>query len=173
MPPPEIVVESVAGLNLTNGASADFGCVAVGTNGTRTCILRNFGGTNLTGLAAHVDGAHSGDFVVIAPGETNLAPYATSTWVVTFTPATTGLRTAQLHFTSNDPDENPFDITLSGTGLTALEAWRLCHFGSITNDGIAADAYDAELDGTLQIVKVTLPACAGPRRFVRIRVTAP
>ena len=47
-----------------------------------------------------------------------LAPNASTTFTVTFALGAVGShRSANLHIASNDPDENPFDIALTGTGL--------------------------------------------------------
>lgn len=45
-----------------------------------------------------------------------LAPRSSTTFTVQFVPTGTGARTATLHILSDDSDENPFDITLNGTG---------------------------------------------------------
>ena len=52
-----------------------------------------------------------------------------------------------LHIASNDPSRNPFDVALTGTGITNLQAWRLQYFGSIDNTGDGADTNDFDLDG--------------------------
>ena len=57
------------------------------------------------------------------------------------------MRTAALHIASNDADENPFDIALTGTGITNLEAWRIQYFGSPDNSGDGADTNDFDFDG--------------------------
>jgi len=41
--------------------------------------------------------------------------------VVRFSPASSGAKSASLSFTSNDSDENPFFVSLSGTGVTPGE----------------------------------------------------
>ena len=51
-----------------------------------------------------------------------------------------------MHIASNDPAQNPFDIALTGTGITDLEAFRLQYFGSTANSGNGADANDFDLD---------------------------
>lgn len=40
-----------------------------------------------------------------------------TTFTVRFAPTTAGAKTAALHIASNDSDENPFDINLTGKGL--------------------------------------------------------
>jgi uncharacterized protein YaiE (UPF0345 family) len=48
-----------------------------------------------------------------------VAPGATHNLEVRFTPAALGLRTTTLQLTSDDADENPFNVALSGTGTVA------------------------------------------------------
>jgi hypothetical protein len=76
--------------------------------------VRNDGVLDLTGLALSVDG--SADFVAGVLGLTTLAPNQSITFDVTFTPSAAGARAAVLRVASNDPNENPFDINLTGTG---------------------------------------------------------
>ena len=49
-----------------------------------------------------------------------------------------GVRTAVLHISSNDPDENPFDVTLTGMGI-APEIAVEQPFGRSLTDGDAQD----------------------------------
>jgi uncharacterized delta-60 repeat protein len=116
---PDIAVEHPAGTNLTDGTgSISFGLSLVGvTNQPRTFIVRNVGLTNLTGLVITKDGTHSNDFTLNTNGmSTTLAPGGSTTFSLVFTAAATGLRTAAVHIASSDPDENPFDIVLIGSG---------------------------------------------------------
>ena len=119
LPLPEIGVEQPADNNLTDGSTTnDFGNGYVAlTNLTKTFVITNSGATNLTGLAITKDGAHPADFIVSGPVAVTLAPNASTTFTVTFAPGAVGSRSANLHIASNDPDENPFDIALTGTGL--------------------------------------------------------
>jgi hypothetical protein len=64
-----------------------------------------------------------------------------------------GVRTATLLVASNDCDENPFEITLTGLQATALEAWRIAHFGSPYNEGTGADLNDPETDGLVNLLE--------------------
>ncbi|MCX6879153.1 MAG: choice-of-anchor D domain-containing protein, partial [Verrucomicrobia bacterium] len=117
-PAPEIAVEQPAGTDLTDGSSGiDFGSATLGgTPGSRTVTVRNLGTANLTGLAVTTDGVDAADFTLGALGATTLAPGASTTFTVTFAPGAAGARSAALHLASNDSDENPFDLTLTGHG---------------------------------------------------------
>ena len=68
-------------------------------------------------MALSKDGDNNADFTLGSLGATTLAPGASTTFTVTFTPSAVGPRTAAIHIASNDSDENPFDIALTGTGV--------------------------------------------------------
>ena len=141
---PVITVEQPAGTALLNGTSTlDFGASA----GSKTITLRNDGVSTLSSIAPSVTGGDSGDFVVGAPGATSLAPGASTAFTVTFTPAGASTRTTTLRITSNDTSASPFNINLTGTGWTSLQAWRNQYFQTINNDGDAADNADPDGDG--------------------------
>lgn len=119
-PDVEISVEQPAGTPITDGASTSFGTVAVGSSATQTFTVKNesTAGT-LTGLALTKDGLAAADFALGTLGAVTLAPGESTTFTVTYTPSAAGTRTAALHLTSNDGDENPYDITLVGDNLLA------------------------------------------------------
>ncbi len=114
---PEIAVQQPAGTNLVDGSgSVDFGNVIVGGNSQRTFTVTNTGNANLTGLGITIDGAHEGDFAVTASPNAPVVTNGSTTFTVTFSPSASCARSAALHIASNDADENPFDITLTGFG---------------------------------------------------------
>lgn len=98
-----------------------FDSIFVGsTSGQQVFNIRNDGVNNLTGLAVTVAGAHPGDFNLGALSATTVAPGATATFTVSFSPSATGERSAVVRIASNDPDENPFRINVAGTGAAPL-----------------------------------------------------
>lgn len=130
--------------NVTSGASS----------GPRTFTLRNVGTDVLTGLAVTKGtNGNPGDFALTQPGVTTLSPGATTTFTVTFAPTTTGGRTGQIQIASNDANENPFDIVLSGNGVLPLLDWRQRHFASSANSGAGADANDHDKDGVANLME--------------------
>jgi uncharacterized delta-60 repeat protein len=110
---PEIVVEMPSGTDFTSGSTHDFGSRLLGDPGSRSFTVRNDGTGVLNGLL--VSGT-SGDFTSGQPGVSTLAPGESTTFDVIFTPTATGVRTASLQIASNDADENPFEVNLTGTG---------------------------------------------------------
>jgi hypothetical protein len=151
---PEIAVEQPPGTGLIDGVgSIDFGDVSIGEDNSHTFTIRNLGGLALTGLGITVDGANADEFTTTATPTAPLAPGGSTTFTVKFTPTALDQRTAALHVVSNDADESPFDIALTGTGITHLEAWRLQHFGSMDNSGEAADSNDPDFDGLSNLME--------------------
>jgi hypothetical protein len=121
---PEIAVEQPSGNDLSDGlATVDFGTRLVGgSSQQRTFTIRNTGNAELTGVCTTITGAHANDFTVTAHPTTLVSgPGGTTTLTVTFYPGDAGARTAVLHIVSNDTDESPFDITLTGTGVTVQQ----------------------------------------------------
>lgn len=115
---PEIVVQQPTGSDLVDGAvKKSFGTVVIGKTGTaKTFTIKNIGQANLTGLAITKTGKQAKDFIVTAPGKVTLAPGQSTTFKVKFQPAAKGVRNAAIHLKSNDANESPFDISLTGTG---------------------------------------------------------
>lgn len=116
---PEISVSLADSTSLTDSASTvSFGNVTLGAiSDSLILTITNTGAANITGLAITTDGIHIGDFTVGSPATTFLPPGASTTFRIFFQPAAAGPRTASIHLASNDADENPFDIALSGIGI--------------------------------------------------------
>lgn len=150
---PELAVEAPNGTDLqAESAFYNFGVIAQNTPITRSFTLRNTIGGTLNVSAATTGGQQS-DFVITTTPASTLTGVQSTTVTVTFTPATLGTRTTTLQITSNDPDESPFLVELSGTGVTAQQGWRHQHFNSADNTGDAADLADFDKDGLLNLME--------------------
>lgn len=116
---PEIRVEQPAGSNLRDGkAKRSFGTVGIGSGGkSKVFTIRNHGTTKLRNLAFTRDGRHAADFILTKPVVTSLKPGESITFRISFKPRAKGTRSAAIHIGSNDADESPFDIFLSGLGV--------------------------------------------------------
>lgn len=125
-PAPEIAIEEPAVINLADGGSTiDFGTAALASAGvTKTFTIRNLGTADLTGIAVTKGGANAADFTVNTSGTAaTLASGCTTTFTVSFIPLLAGGRSASIQIASNDLDESPFDIALTGAAdLTATYA---------------------------------------------------
>ena len=82
-------------------------------------IITNTGKKPLTGLKITKDGAAAADFTITGLNKKPLPPGKSITVNVTFRPKTEGNKQAFLHITSNESLDNPFDLTLIGTGMRA------------------------------------------------------
>jgi hypothetical protein len=118
---PEIVVDDGAGTGLADGATQKFGTTPLGSPLMLTFTIRNDGVVDLTGISLSADGTDASDFTVAGPGLAELAPGESTTFSVTFAPASSGAKTAALHIASNDADENPFVIHLTGRALSSAD----------------------------------------------------
>lgn len=150
---PEIVVEQPSGTDLASGATRDLGAVALGNSSSLTFTIKNTGNANLTGLTVTRDGAHAGDFTVTAnPSSLVAGPGGSTAFTVRFAPSAAGTRTAAIHIASNDADENPFDIGLSGTGVLPPVPEIDIVYGkkNLTDGKTAVNIGSAKVKGTLK-----------------------
>jgi hypothetical protein len=112
-PVPEIFVSPL---------SVPFGTVPVGgTSGPGFQVtVRNDGSANLVLGAFTITGTNADQFKAPPAGDgcsgRTLAPAASCTTVLKFKPTEGGAKTATLVIPSNDSDENPVNVALSGTG---------------------------------------------------------
>lgn len=116
---PEIAVEQPVRSRLRDGKSKrSFGTVIVGQTGkSKTFKIKNLGKSKLTGLRVTTVGVNVGDFTVGPLKSVVVPPRESTTFKVQFNPKAAGKREATLRIFSNDPDENPFDITIVGEGV--------------------------------------------------------
>jgi Abnormal spindle-like microcephaly-assoc'd, ASPM-SPD-2-Hydin len=121
VPQPEIAVTNASNTNLIDGSAAstqNFGSTNVGvTSAARTFNILNSGNADLTGLSVSVSGTHAADFVITQPASNSLTPNNTTSFTIAFKPKAAGGRSAVVRIANNDGDENPFDITVLGTGV--------------------------------------------------------
>lgn len=114
---PEIGVSVSNAGGVVDGGSAAFGSVATGSTLSLTFTISNTGGADLTGLTTTIDGTNASDFTVTSAATAPVTgPIGSTTLTIQFKPSAAGARTAALHIANNDSDENPYDITLTGTG---------------------------------------------------------
>jgi|GEM_PF-866061 len=105
---------------------SDFGSVGLNTPFARTYTIENLGVSALTISSASVSGGNAAMFAVgsIAPSGP-IAPSASATITVTFTPTSTGIKTTTLNILSDDCDEAMYDFTIQGNGATAGAALNM------------------------------------------------
>ena len=149
---PEIKVEH-SGVSVVDGISnVDFASVAIGASAVRSFTVRNIGTVPLSGLLISIVGSHTADFSATSL-PLSLTAGESANFSVTLTPIADGLRLASLQITSNDSDENPFDLDLTGLAGTAMELY-LSEAAAAGLGGISADP-DSEPygDGVANLLK--------------------
>ncbi len=122
IPVPEIAAYDGPGTTspeLTDGQAApvDFGSVQIPGGTSRTVTLRNAGTVVLSVSGVTFSGTHAGDFAATGV-PSSIAPGATASFAVSFTPGAVGTRGATMNIASNDSDENPFNVPVTGVGTT-------------------------------------------------------
>ncbi len=117
---PDIAVEQPAGTNLNAGAgSVAFSAVVGVPSAFKTFTIINTGAATLNLSNPTLIGGSAGDFDTNAVGiDLSLTAGQQTTFAVRFLGNVAGHRTTTLRIASNDPDESPFDITITGDGLT-------------------------------------------------------
>jgi len=105
-----------------NDLQVPFGSVTVGASSDQTVTVMNDGTADLViGTVASAD-ALAAPFSILndtCSGQT-LAPTASCTLTARFSPTATGAANDTFDIPSNDPDENPVTVNVSGTGTAAL-----------------------------------------------------
>lgn len=120
-PAPEIFVTQ-SGSTIVDGGSKNFGVASGGRSTSLTFIIHNTGNSPLTGLGVDIDGLDAAMFsVTTQPLASVEGPGGTTTFTVRFAPTSSGLKSAELHISNNDSDENPFNIALNGSGLSLAQ----------------------------------------------------
>ncbi len=186
---PEIVVEDSANANIADSGSKDFGSVNVGTGAPLTFTIKNTGNANLTGLTITKDGTNAADFAITAnPTAPVPGPSGSTTFTVTFTPSARGTRTAAIHIASNDPNENPFDINLTGIGLAPDIAVEMpvgtpiapqpasgANLGTVTVGKVASITFNIKNPGNsnLTLSPVTLGSGTSSAITIKSNITLP
>lgn len=94
--------------------STDFGDLNFGSSDTRTFTISNSGSGSLTIGGIFISGADAADFSISSSPATDIAPGGSTTFTVTFNPASTGAKTASISIINNDGNENPFTYSLQG-----------------------------------------------------------
>ena len=89
-----------------------------GQNKDLNITVRNTGSSNLTGIAASISGLDAGLFTLFTAPPTSLAAGASAAFILRFSPASAGAKTATLSIVSDDPDEDPFTLALTGIMLS-------------------------------------------------------
>src|SRR6185312_9548860 len=110
-----------------------------------------------------IGGPNAGDFSVTLAPTSPVVPAGSTTFQVTFDPSAAGPRTATVSFANNDPDENPFDFSILGTGTNGSAS---CPAVVLPNDNsTSANARAPQtrnrFERSVYLIKATELAAAG------------
>jgi len=103
--------------------NTDFGSLTVNSDTAfHTFTIKNSGYADLilTGSPnVKINGTHPSDFTVISqPDSLVTAEGDTATFTVRFIPTDIGIRTANISIANTDMEENPYEFSIQGTGIT-------------------------------------------------------
>jgi hypothetical protein len=152
----DIAIEQPEGMPRQPDASSavDFGPVPEGETATLPFTIRNTGNQLLSSpVVVFSPGNPPHRFSLTAPATGGLLPNTSRTFNVTFNPDGTGASSALLEITTNDPDESPFLLRVTGTKATSLDLWRRQNFGTFANTGTAGDSADPDNDGVVNLLE--------------------
>ncbi|MBE7436837.1 MAG: choice-of-anchor D domain-containing protein [Spirochaetales bacterium] len=129
---------------IASGGSHNFGNVTEGSSSDAVAFtVMNTGGValSLTGTPKVVlAGANAAEFSVNETGTTSpVAASGSTTFTVSFSPASPGGKSASISIANNDSDENPYEIQLSGTGLASVPDLEVKLGGLTINNGGTVD----------------------------------
>jgi len=114
---PGLAIEQPVGSALTNSSAATFPATLLSTTSRLSFVVRNTGTAALTDIALARSGVTAQDFSASAiPAALDAGQSAE--FVVSFSPSGAGSRTTQFAIVSNDTNNSPFIINLSGFGLS-------------------------------------------------------
>ncbi|RAJ17048.1 LamG-like jellyroll fold domain-containing protein [Olleya aquimaris] len=109
----------------TNDNNTDFGQVDLGSTVTRVYTIENLGGSTLNLTAPlspyiTISGLNALDFSISVAPTNTIAAYSSTNFNIEFTPSAAGVRTATITIANDDANENPYNFTIQGTGVTPL-----------------------------------------------------
>ncbi len=127
--------------------SLDFGNVAVSKEFAMKVVVKNEGGAVLEVDSTNVKGQDADQWKVtdgaapftISPGDSHEV-------TISMSPTTEGAKSASLQIVSNDPDENPIEVSLTGNGFIDLMQEITIVFGEFEGADFSDVTYDAYID---------------------------
>jgi WD40 repeat protein len=130
-------------VEIPNGGSFDFGNVQMGSFVEETFTIENTGTADLLidGIQTVLSGADADQFNIVQLPTGPIAPNGNSTIIISFAPWTQGAKTASISIVNNDPDENPYDILLTGTGVTTIPVYRFWYDGKPSHSSISGGGF--------------------------------
>jgi uncharacterized delta-60 repeat protein len=145
----------------TAPASLAFGNVTQGSFKNLGLTVRNTGTATLNVTSSTLSGPAAAEYSIVAGGGAfSLAPAATRLVTVRLTPTTLGPKVATLSFASDDADENPKNVPLSGAGVAPSDLV----VSALTGPGNAGAGFAITLNDTTGNIGVG-PAVSTTTRY--------
>ncbi len=132
---------------IVNNATTVFPTTGIGSPEDVAFTLQNIGEGEMTIAPPVLSGTNASEFSVLVPPATPIAVGGSSLMQVRFNPTSAGAKTAVLTLNTSDPLAPTLKFTITATAITAIEQFRLTHFGTTANTGDAADDKDPDGDG--------------------------
>lgn len=111
---PEIAI-AISGSGVADGQTVNFGSTTVGTSVSRTFTVTNTGNATLTLTSINAGSLPSGFTLLSNLGSTSLAAGQSTSFTIRLNATATGSFSGAIQLLNNDSDENPYDITLTGS----------------------------------------------------------
>jgi hypothetical protein len=171
--PDELVVDVMLTVDATDPeitvvpASHDYGDVRVQTVSLHGIEVRNDGTASLTVTATSLEGPDASEFsLVTGGGGFMVAPGESHVIDVSFVPPNLGPRSAFLRLVSDDRDENPLDVALSGRGVEPEIALSTVtyDYGDVLVSSTATHVFEVRNEGTMDLT-VSAATVEGPVDF--------
>ncbi len=127
---------------IVNGTNFSFGSKTTNTNTDQEFTIQNLAEFNLTLSGSPIvviTGANSDQFSVISQPTTPIASGQHVHFTLRFTPTSAGAKTAQISIASNDTDNTPYVITLTGTGVDPITTYYVNNLAAAGGDGTTTD----------------------------------
>jgi hypothetical protein len=146
---PEINVKQSSTSLASGSGSFSLGTVTTGSSSSATTFTIENTGTatlNLTGTPKVAISGHTSDFSIDqTTTSSTVSASGSTTFTVTFSPTTTGARSAIISIANDDSNENPYTFTVTGTGatyapsVTTSAATSISTTGSTLNGEVTSD----------------------------------
>jgi len=138
-----------------------FGNVTQGSFANLAVTVRNTGNATLSVTSTTLVGPAAAEYSIVAGGGAfSLLPAATRQVTVRLTPTSLGTKAATLSFASNDSDENPKNVPLSGTAVASSDLV----VSALTGPASAGAGFAVSLNDTTGNIGVS-PAGATSTRY--------
>lgn len=140
----------------TTAEGTDFGTVAVGNSRDRFFRINNSGTNGLNISAPTFTGAGAAHFSVRSLDTlTNIGQGNTREFVIRFEPTTSGTKTATFSMANSDPNEDPYNFTVTGVatvtpdilvqGSDSVGLWSDINDGDLNPDQVVTDFDNVDL----------------------------